>query len=96
MAKSASTPRVTGKHVIQDLIANRVTLIPMVITPLGHIGPITRHILYDTGDPTPGDIAESHPMAGGMMARTLNAECPSEIVTQHACANWKRQRPRQF
>ena len=51
MAKSASTPRVTGKHVIQDLITNGVTLIPMAIDPLGHIGPINRHFLYNNGDP---------------------------------------------
>ena len=82
---TAPTPR---EHTIQQLI-------PMAINPLGRMGQMMRHFLYNTGNPTPDDIPETHPMARSMMMRTRDAECPSRIIT-HACANWNRNRQHQF
>ena len=61
----------------------------------GHRPQLMRHFLYDTCNPTPGDIPETHPMAREMMTRTQYAKCPSGIII-HACANWNRNRRRQF
>ena len=70
VAKTASTPRITGEWVMKDLVVNGVVLIPMTTNPLGRMGQMMRHFLYDTCNPTPGDIPETHLMARSMMMRT--------------------------
>ena len=51
VAKTESTPRITGERVMKDLVVNGVVLIPMAIDPMGSMGQMMRHFLYDTGNP---------------------------------------------
>jgi hypothetical protein len=97
-AKTCTKDEITmsGEEITKHLYETKQQLIPIVVSPLGRLGPTFRKFLYDEATPeNPNINKERFPYSYKMAKRATSLETPSGILNR-ANELWRLNHPNEF